>query len=86
MLIMPCHELDESIEHIISGHPILSGKEYLKEHDKALIYIRWHICKHYEIDVTDKWYNHKPNAFTEWKGCNDIMGYAHPYSIRYQSK
>ena len=52
-----CHEFDESIEQIISGCPVLAGKEYLEGHDKALIYIHWHICKHYEIEVTDKWYD-----------------------------
>ena len=38
-----CHEFDESIEHIISGCPLLGRKEYLERHDKALIYIHWHI-------------------------------------------
>ena len=33
--------------------------------DKALIYIHLHICKHYEIDVTDKWYDDKSNTITE---------------------
>ena len=34
-----CHEFDESIEHIISGCPVLAKKEYLERHDKALTYI-----------------------------------------------
>ena len=38
---------------------------YLERHDTALIYIQWHICKHYEIDVTEKWYDHKANTVTE---------------------
>ena len=62
-----CHEFDESIEHIISGCPVLARKEYLERHDKALTYIHWHICKHYEIEVIDKWYDHKPNTVTEGK-------------------
>ena len=45
--------------------PVLARKEYLERHDKALIYTHWLICKHYEIEVTDKWYDHKPNTVTE---------------------
>ena len=60
-----CHEFDESFEHIISGCPVLTRKEYLERHDKVLIYIHWHIGKHYEIEVTDKWYDHNPNTVTK---------------------
>ena len=60
-----CHEFDESIEHITSGCPAQPRNEYLERHDKALIYIHWHICKHYEIEVIYKWYDHKPNTVTE---------------------
>ena len=60
------HEFDESIEHIISGCPTLA-KKYLARHDKALIYIHWKICKHHQIQVPDKWYEHKPNSVTEEK-------------------
>ena len=62
-----CHEFDESIEHILPGCPVLARKEYLERQDKALTYIHWHICKHYEIEVTDKWYDHKPNTVNEGK-------------------
>ena len=37
----------------------------MERHDKALIYIHWHICKHYKIELTDKWYDYKPNTVTE---------------------
>ena len=61
------HEFDESIEHIISGCPVLAKKEYLERHDKALIYIHWKICKYYQIQVTSKWYEHKPSKVAEGK-------------------
>ena len=62
-----CHEFDESLEHIISGCPILAKKEYLERHDKALTYIHWNICKYYQIQVTSKWYEDKPSKVAEGK-------------------
>ena len=37
----------------------------MERHDNVLIYIHWQNCKHYEIGVTDKWHDHKPNTDTE---------------------
>ena len=62
-----CHEYDETIEHIISGCPVLAKKEYLERHDKALIYMHWKIFKHYDIAVPSRWYEHKPSTVTEGK-------------------
>ena len=62
-----CNEFDESIEHIISGCPVLAKKEYLERHDKALIYIHKNICRYYQIQVTSKWYEHKPSNVAEGK-------------------
>ena len=62
-----CHEFDESVEHIVSGCPVLAKKEYLERHDKALIYVHWNICNYYQIDVPNKWYDHKPEKVVEGK-------------------
>ena len=62
-----CHEYDETIEHITSGCPALAKKEYLERHDKALIYMHWKICKHYDIAVPSRWHEHKPSTVFEGK-------------------
>ena len=62
-----CHEHDETIEHITSGCPALAKKEYLERHDKVLIYLHWKICKHYNIAVPFRWYEHKPSTVVEGK-------------------
>ena len=62
-----CHEFDESVEHIVSGCPVLAKKEYLERHDKALIYVHWNICKYHQIDVRNKWYDHEPEKVVEGK-------------------
>ena len=33
----------------------------------ALIYIHWNFCKYYQIQVTSKWYEHKPGNVAERK-------------------
>ena len=62
-----CHEFDERVKHIVSGYPVLAKKEYLERHDKALIYVYCNICKYYQIDVANKWYDHKPEKVVERK-------------------
>ena len=62
-----CHEYDETIEHITSGCSALAKKEYLERHDKALVYMHCKVCKHYNIAVGSKWYEHKPNTVVEGK-------------------
>ena len=62
-----CQEYDETIEHIISGCPVLAKKEYLERHDKAPIYLHRKICKHYDIAVPSRWYEHKPSTVIEGK-------------------
>ena len=62
-----CREFNESVEHIVSCCPVLAKKEYLDQHDEALIYVHWNICKYYQIDVPNKWYDHKPEKVVEGK-------------------
>ena len=46
---------------------MLPKKEYLERHDKELTYSHWKICKYYQIQVTSKWYEHKPSKVAEGK-------------------
>ena len=48
----------ETVNHLISGCPILAKKEYLDRHNKVAQYVHWKICKYYNIAETDKWYEH----------------------------
>ena len=34
-------------------------------HNKAASYIHWKICKEYNINVADKWYENTPETVTE---------------------
>ena len=60
-----CHQFDESIDHLISGCPVLAKTDYIKQHDRVTSYIRWLLCQHYNIPTTNKWFEHKPDAVTK---------------------
>ena len=43
----------------------LAQREYKKRHDKVALRVHWEMCRKYEIECTDKWYDHQPLAVTE---------------------
>ena len=55
-----CNTSTETTDHLISGCNILAPNEYKNRYNRVGQYVHWKICKHYNIDTTDKWYGHKP--------------------------
>ena len=55
-----CNVYDETIDHIVSGCPVLAKSEFIQRHDKAASYMQWKICKAFGLPVTKNWYNHNP--------------------------
>ena len=53
------------ITDIVSGFPELAQTEYISQHNKTAAYIHWKICRGYEIEKTEKWYEHQPTTITE---------------------
>ena len=60
-----CHQYQETIDHLTSGCPVLAKTEYLHRHNKVATYIHWLLCKHYDIEVPERWYQHNPKTVTE---------------------
>lgn len=60
-----CGDRQETINHIISGCPVLAKKEYIHRHDRAGTYIHWKLCQHYGITTEKRWYKHTPEKVTE---------------------
>ena len=60
-----CNRYEETIEHIVSGCPELANAECIQRHNKAAAYIHWKTCPHYNIQVSDKWYEHEPATVNE---------------------
>ena len=48
------------MDHILLGCEVLAKTEYITRHNKAATYIHWRICQDYDIETTNKWYEHKP--------------------------
>lgn len=60
-----CHQFEETIDHIISGCPILAQKDYIERHDNVCAQLHFSLCKEYGIVVdSDKWYEHKPKSIS----------------------
>ena len=38
----------------------LAPNEYTNRHSRVGQYIYWKICKHYDIETFNKWYQHEP--------------------------
>jgi hypothetical protein len=49
---------EETIEHLNSGCPILTKKEYFMRHDKVCTHLHYSICKALGTETADKWYTH----------------------------
>ena len=53
-----CKQHEETIDHLISGCPILAKNEYLMKHVKVCTRLHYSICKALGIETTDKWNTH----------------------------
>ena len=60
-----CQKREETVDHIISVCHELAKNDFLERHNKAAAYIHWKTCQHYSIEVTERWYEHKPETVTE---------------------
>ena len=40
-----CNEYNETIDHIVSGCPVLAKLEFMQRHDQAASYMHWKVCK-----------------------------------------
>ena len=62
-----CDKSNETVDHLVSGCPILAPNEYKNKHDRVGQYIHWKVCREYGIENVEKWYEHKPEPITENK-------------------
>ena len=60
-----CNQYNETIDHIVSGCPILAPSEYKNRHDRVGQYIHWGLCKHFNLPHEEHWWEHKPPPVVE---------------------
>ena len=62
-----CNRYEETIDHIVSGCIAPAKTGYIQRHNKAAAYIHWKTCQHYNVQVSNEWYEHEPATVTENK-------------------
>ena len=73
-----CKEKDETINHIVSECSALAQHQYKKRHDTVAKALHWSLCKKYQINCSDKWYEHHPEGVVE----NDKVKLLWDFGIR----
>ena len=65
-----CSQHEETMDHVLSGCEVSARTEYVTRHNKAAAYLHWNISKEYDIEVTNKWYEHKPETDAQYRQQN----------------
>ena len=61
-----CHVCNETVDHLMSGCPVLAANDYTWRHDRIGKYIHLQLCKHFGIETpTNKWYQYEPPQVVE---------------------
>ena len=55
-----CDKHTKTIDHLVSGCPILPPTEYLNRHDRLDQYIPWCLCKNFCLPPERNWWEYKP--------------------------
>ena len=71
-----CDKSTETIDHLVSGCSVLAPNEYMNRHNRVGQYIHWKVCKHFEIETTEKWYEHKPEPVIENKNVTILWDFS----------
>ena len=70
-----CDKHAETIDHLVSGCPILAPTEYLNRHDRLGQYIHWCLCKNFCLPHERNWWEHKPPKVTENKNATILWDF-----------
>ena len=73
-LFRKCGVKVESVRHIISGCEKLSQNEYKRRHEIVARIIHWKLCAKYGFEVSEKWYEHKPEEWVAGSRAADASG------------
>ena len=60
-----CDNFEETVDHIVSGCPIMTLNKYLQRHDRLGGYIHWKIYQHYNALYAKNWCEYKPQKVVE---------------------
>ncbi|XP_065061308.1 uncharacterized protein LOC135688397 [Rhopilema esculentum] len=92
-----CGERDETIAHFLSECKILCQTQYKKwRHYKIVQVVYWQLCKAYDLEHIEKWYDHHPEKETENKKAkilwdmkiqtDKILGHSRPDIVDFEKE
>ena len=69
-----CGKQMETTVHLVAGCEVLTKEGYKRRHDRVGLKVYWEVCRKYEIDCAEKWYNEAPDAVrTSKDGKKEIL-------------
>ena len=71
-----CDKFDETVNHLVSGCPVLAPKEYTDRHDKVGQYIHWTISKHFHLPHADNRWEHHPESVVEGENVTVLLEFS----------
>ena len=69
-------KIEETVDHLVSGCPIMTPHEYLQRHDRVGQCIHWKICQHYNAQYAKSWYEHMPQKVVEAKSATVLWDFS----------
>ena len=60
-----CRNVNERIDHIVSGRSELAEKECKRRHDNLGKIVHWKLARRCNLEAGHKWYEHDPESVLE---------------------
>ena len=57
-----CGQWEETVMHLASGCDNLARKQYMIRHDNVGRRVHWELCKKYDVECCERWYEHEPES------------------------
>ena len=74
-----CKKFEETVDHLVSGSPLMTPNEYLQRLDRVGQYNHWKICQHYNAPYAKNWYKHEPQKVVETESRTILWDFSYLY-------
>lgn len=60
-----CLNADETVGHVVCECSKLAQRDYKARHDSVAKAVHWNLCKKFDLECKEKWYEHEPEKVIE---------------------
>ena len=60
-----CLNADETVGHVVCECSKLALRKYKARHDSVAKAVHWNLCKKFDLECKEKWYEHEPEKVIE---------------------